>query len=813
MTSVLIVDDKEENLYYLEALLTGHGCTVASARHGAEALVMARQNLPDLVISDLLMPVMDGYTLLRYWKADARLKHIPFIVYTATYTEAEDERLALSMGADAFILKPAEPEDFLVRLREVQANAATAVPLPPEIPAGDESSRFQLYSETLIRKLEAKTLQLEDANRMLQQELLERKQADEALHKSAQEFRTLAEAMPQLVWITRPDGWTIFFNQQWMDYTGLTLGESLGHGWNKPFHPEDRQHAWEAWQKATAGLSDYSVECRLRRADGAYRWWLIRGVPLKDDAGNILKWFGTCTDIDELKQAQARVEDQAALLDAAHEAILVKDMEDRIIFWNKGAESLYGWTAEEALGRKSAELLYRDTEKFQKDLAALMRQDAWHGERIKRTKDGRDITVEISWTLVRDAQGRPKSILAINTDLTEKKKLEQQFLRAQRLESVGTLAGGIAHDLNNVLAPILMSLEILKEVVHQDEDALALLTTLQLSAQRGADLVQQVLSFARGVKGERIIVNPLDLMTDLLKVMRDTFPKSIDVRSTSSKGLWTVTGDPTQLHQVFLNLCVNARDAMPEGGQLTVSMENAVLDETYVSMNPGIRPGAYVKVTVADTGCGIPAVIRDQIFEPFFTTKEVGQGTGLGLSTTMAIVKSHDGFINLYSEEGKGTRFKVYLPANTSEAAANQVAIEQTGLPTGHGELILVVDDEAAIRTAAQRTLERFGYRVMLASHGAEAVSFYAQHQQDIAIVLTDMAMPIMDGPALIIALKSMNPQVRIIGSSGLASNGGVAKAMGAGMQHFIPKPYTAETLLKALDLVLKQTDGINPKN
>jgi CheY-like chemotaxis protein len=332
-----------------------------------------------------------------------------------------------------------------------------------------------------------------------------------------------------------------------------------------------------------------------------------------------------------------------------------------------------------------------------------------------------------------------------------------------------------------------------------DEAGLSLLATMQNSARRGADLVQQVLSFARGVDGQRITVNPLHLMRDLLKVMRDTFPKSIDVQLTPGPGLWTVTGDPTQIHQVFMNLCVNARDAMPGGGHLVVTMSNVRLDDQFSRLNADAHPGAYVKVHVEDDGVGIPPAMRDRIFEPFFTTKPIGEGTGLGLSTTMAIVKSHGGFIQLESEVGVGTTFDVYLPANTAEAAVEIVAAPQAGPTRGHGELVLVVDDEEGILRVAQRLLERSGYRTLLASNGAVGLATYTEHQQDIAVVLTDMAMPVMDGPALILALKSLNPDVRIIGSSGLTSVTGIARAASAGAEHFLPKPYSGNALLEVL--------------
>ena len=504
----------------------------------------------------------------------------------------------------------------------------------------------------------------------------------------------------------------------------------------------------------------------------------------------------------ERRETDTRLREQAALLDEAQDAILVRDLDHRIRYWNRSAARLYGWTAAEALGQSVLSLLYSDQQAFDPAMEKLLAHGEWAGELMHRRRDGSSVTVETRWTLVRDQAGAPKSVLVTNTDITEKNKLQQQFLRAQRMEGIGTLAGGIAHDLNNVFAPILLSVEMLRELA-SDGETIELLTTLEGSTRRGAELVKQVLSFARGVEGTRVPVNPILLMRDLLKVVRDTFPKSIDVSFTPAADLWTMTGDPTQIHQVFLNLCVNARDAMPGGGHLTVSMENAVVDDTYAAMNPEARTGKYVMVKVADTGAGIASHIRERVFEPFFTTKEIGQGTGLGLSTTLAIVKSHDGFINLQSEEGIGTTFQLYLPANT--AAADAMPIEEVRLPRGKGEWVLVVDDEEAIRTVVQRTLERFGYRVLLASHGAEAVSIYAQRRRDIAVVLTDMAMPVMDGPALMVALRAIDPDVRIIGSSGLASGGNMPGAKGAGVLHFVSKPYAAETLLATVELALQE--------
>jgi PAS domain S-box-containing protein len=507
------------------------------------------------------------------------------------------------------------------------------------------------------------------------------------------------------------------------------------------------------------------------------------------------------TQIELRWQVRERIESEAryrALFEYAPDGILIADDRSYYLDANRAMCRMLGYARDQLIGLHAADIVApAEIEHIDPALQQIASRADYRREWLFKRRDGTTFPADVLVTTMPDGR-----LLALVRDVTERKKLERQFLRAQRMESIGTLAGGIAHDLNNVLTPVLMSLEVLEGLATSEEDR-GLVATLRTSAERGADLVRQVLSFARGVEGQRLIVNPLRTVNELLAVMRETFPKSIDVELRAAPDLWTVIGDPTQIHQVFMNLCVNARDAMPDGGRLAIILENVTLDETYASMHSDANAGSYVMVCVADTGSGIPPGVRDRVFEPFFTTKAVGSGTGLGLSTALAIVRSHGGFIHLYSEMGVGTRFKVYLPASTSEIAAEPTA-DLGELPRGHGEMVLVVDDEEAIRRVVQSTLERFGYRVLLAANGAEAVAFYVEHRREVAVVLTDMAMPVMDGPATIIALKALDPLVKIVGSSGLASNGSVAQAMGAGVEHFVPKPYTADTLLRTLSRALE---------
>ena len=415
-------------------------------------------------------------------------------------------------------------------------------------------------------------------------------------------------------------------------------------------------------------------------------------------------------------------------------------------------------------------------------------------------KDGSRVPVIVGVSTFEDC---PEEGVCFVVDLTERKKLEQQFFRAQRMESIGTLAGGIAHDLNNILAPILMSIDLLKSTA-TDAQAMAILETIEVSAKRGADIVRQVLTFARGIEGERIEIQVKHLLDDIKVIIKDTFPKDVRLQFSVPKETWTIRGDPTQIHQVFLNLCVNARDAMPSGGSLTIKVENSVLDKQYAAMNLEVKPGRYVLISVTDSGSGISPHLVEKIFEPFFTTKELTKGTGLGLSTVQAIIKSHEGVINVYSELGKGTTFKVYLPAMDSPAEAQERLTQEIMVPRGKGETVMVIDDEPSILAITSQTLQAFGYRVLTATDGAEAAAIYAEHRQEVAVVLVDMVMPIMDGPALISVLTRMNPKVKIIAASGFTTNADSVRTF-SNVRHFIVKPYTASMLLRLIRTILDE--------
>jgi two-component system, cell cycle sensor histidine kinase and response regulator CckA len=504
----------------------------------------------------------------------------------------------------------------------------------------------------------------------------------------------------------------------------------------------------------------------------------------------------------ELEERGARLAQQAALLEAAQDAIVVRDLDGHISYWNNSAQRIYGWTAQDATGRRLDQLLSIDPAVYAGAMQRLLAQGRFVDEVEKVAADGRELTVEARWTLVRDDQGQPTAVLGIDTDITDRKRIEQQFLRSQRFESIGKLAGGIAHDLNNALAPIALSIELLRDG-EEDVTRLRMLDIVGQSAKHGAELVSQVLSFARGVDGRREPIAVGDIIEEVRRISADTFPKSIRVEAEIPDELWPVVGDPTQLQQVLINLCVNARDAMPDGGTILLSASNSRMDTSHAPEGPG-DPAVAVRVT--DTGVGISEDVIEKMFEPFFSTKPRAEGTGLGLSTSAVIVASHGGRIEVSSEPGVGTTFEIHLPAEwvpTDTAPPPESAARH-----GDNDLILVVDDEAAILDLTSAMLELHGYRVLVAADGDEALDLLGFHGHAIAVVVTDLMMPVLDGYAVIDAVRRMEPEVPVIACSGLNTSEASERSLNAGAARFLAKPYDAQTLLNVIGEVLDEHEG-----
>jgi PAS domain S-box-containing protein len=642
-------------------------------------------------------------------------------------------------------------------------------------------------------------------------DVTERKRAEQELRANQAQLRTILENVGEGVVVCDLEGNLLHWNVAALELHDITdqdqrhLSELVD---TFELTEMDRTPVpVEHWPLARIlrGESLHELELRVKNLKAGWEQIFSYGGTLVRDLENQpLMAILTIRDVTKRNEAEAKVREQAEMLDHAHDAIIVRKFNDRrISFWNAGAERLYGWRADEAIGQPVGMIL-ADPQEMDSVSETILKNGEFRGVLKEVTKDGRELFVEVWSTLIRDPDGTPRSVMSINNDITEQKKLEAQLMRAQRLDSIGTLASGVAHDLNNILTPILVCVEVARSS-DSEQGRNEALSMIEESARRGAGIVKQVLTFARGVEGERVLIKPSHLIDETVDIAKRTFPKSIQISSRYPEDLWTILADPTQLHQVLMNLCVNARDAMPNGGSLVIWADNANIDEHYAAMTPDAKVGPYLALRVSDTGAGMPPGIIEKIFDPFFTTKELGKGTGLGLSTALGIIKSHAGFVSVYSEVGKGTTFKINLPAHTTDekAAASQTS---NGMLNGNGELILVVDDEETILRVTKMILESKGYRIITAHDGPEAVAIFAQQMNTISVVLTDMALPFMDGITLIRSLNKIKPSVPFIASTGQSQNVHAQELEKLGVTNLLTKPYDTQKLLEALRRALPET-------
>jgi len=662
---VLIVDDHEDNLYYLSALLGAHGYEVESARHGAEALVKARKMPPELVVSDLLMPVMDGYTLLRHWKHDTRLCAVPFVVYTATYTEPEDEQLALSLGADAFILKPTEPDEFLRRIRAIRAGT----PAPQAALPGE--TLLKQYSETLIRKLEQKSLELEESNRSLQADIAARRQVEAALRESEERFRQLADNIDDVFWLCDLSGTQFFYVSPAYQTTWGRSCEALyarAGEWFDAVHPDDRRRAESSFR---GGAGKWEAPYRIVLPNGSMRWIRARAYP------------------------------------------------------------------------------------------------------------------------VRDATGRVYRLAGVARDVTEYRLLEEQLRHAQKMEAVGRLAGGVAHDFNNLLSVILTYTTLVLEQLKPDDPIRAEIEETRLAGERATDLTRQLLAFSRQQVLLPRVVELSRIVRDMEKMLRRLLGEDVELSLFASNATGKILADPSQIEQIVMNLAVNARDAMPNGGRLTIEAADVEHDAEFVAAHPDAEPGPYATLTISDTGVGMDAATRDHIFEPFFTTKAVGKGTGLGLSTVFGIVKQSGGHIDVRSDAGVGTVFEIHFPRTDRVDSTVDSVIAEPATLRG-SETILLVEDDEQVRATSRVILQRNGYTVLDAQNGGEAFLVSDRFESEIHLLVTDVVMPRMNGPELAERLAQARPGMRVLYVSGYTEH--VMDQHGTG---FLQKPITPGALLR----------------
>jgi PAS domain S-box-containing protein len=652
-------------------------------------------------------------------------------------------------------------------------------------------------------------------------DITDRKRARTALARDEAELTAIYDHAPVMMLLISNDLKVLRMNQAALEFSGKTHesavgtppGEMLGclHALDDPrgcgFGPDCascplRVHVLDTFK---TGTTHRRIETRPRFVRGreVLDVTLLASTAQVAIESDVLVLL-CLEDISQQKLAEQHVREQAALLDVTRDAIMVLDSDDLVTYWNRSAERIYGFSAAEALGHKAGDLFPAvDPSEKETIKRAIWEHGEWMGEIRRVGKADKALRIQRRVNLLRDRNGDPRGVLLVDTDITEAKRVEEQFLRAQRLDSLGSLASGVAHDLNNVFTPIMMSIEMLDALTHETHER-EMVQLLADSTRRGTDIVRQLLLFSRGSDSPRSEVNATLVIRELRRMVVETFPKNIRLSTQAPADIWPIRGDQTQLHQVLLNLCINARDAMPQGGRLTVGAENVHVDDKFASCQLNAKPGPHVLIRVADTGTGIPPEAIEKIFDPFFTTKPIGEGTGLGLATALGIVRSHDGFITVKSAPGAGSEFSVYLPAMASTAgtSADQTARQNR---RGNGELVLVVDDEANIRTMVQRTLNNHGYETAGVSDGAEALKFVAGNGTNVRLVVTDLIMPNADGMQLVRELRHLHPQLPIVTISGTQGHRAEFEKLPPPRIRYLSKPFSIDDLLAVVHEALAE--------
>lgn len=934
MTHLLIVDDVEENRYILRVLLQGHGYTVDEARHGAEALVRARLETPDLIISDLLMPVMDGFTLLRRWKSDEHLKSIPFVVYTATYTEPEDEKLALDLGADVFILKPSEPKDFLSRIQNVLAQSEGGALVASQSAKSGTKELMDDYSRVLIRKLEEKKRDLEKANIALQEEvavrkqqeelvrsvvesmasglvicdesgiitlvnsqvermfgytrseligrpmeilvpekfrtvhpshvknfvsspqpgrigkgrdltgrqkdgnelpveirlssfttpegpriaasiidITERKRAEEALRAAEEKYRELVNEINEGIFSIDGNGVYTFANKALADIHGVSNPDQLtGRLFIEFVLPHARDEVLWHFQACLAGNKPKIELVPITRADGRSATLEITASPVMK-GGKSTGIKGVVRDIteriraeEELKKSEERYR---ALFEDSKDGVFVSTLEGRFIDVNPAGVEMLGYsTKDELLQVDIANDLFFDADERNALVDEIQRkgflQD--HEHDLKR-KDGAKITVLETLIPIRNSQGKMLAMRGFMRDITHVKQLQHLLLQSQKIEAIGRLAGGVAHDFNNIL----MAISGYSDLVLAKEERSGFVSRndimeIKKAAEQGGNLTRQLLAFSRKQVLDPKILDLNQTVSGMENLLRRLIGEDVYLVIEPNHELGRVKVDPGQIEQVVMNLAVNARDAMQHGGKLIIETANVELDQDYVERHVGAAPGRYVQITVTDSGEGMDETVLSHIFEPFFTTKEAGKGTGLGLATVYGIVKQSGGYIEVYSEPGHGTSFKIYFPRVDSPLdQPDQGSSTHNGI--GGDETILLVDDNESVRTAMAAVLEIKGYKVVQAINGMHALNLFRQLGGQVHLVITDVIMPGMSGSELAHRLNEEQGDLKVLFISGYSDDVISEEGLEDLQATFLPKPSSMNTLLSKIRELLDKRE------
>jgi PAS domain S-box-containing protein len=568
-------------------------------------------------------------------------------------------------------------------------------------------------------------------------------------------------------------------------------------------HPADREEVEATWQKALK-TGQASMDFRIVWPDQSLHWLWLQAQTHHGTVETPVHISGVIMDITRRRETEDSLREQAQLLDLAHDAILSMDRKSTVTFWSLGAERMYGWSRDEALGKICHKLLETEFPQPLKEIEGqLVSIGHWEGELVHSHRDGTRLRVASRWALRRDAQGRPQGYLEINTDVTERRRIEEQLRHTQKLESLGVLAGGVAHDFNNLLTGILGNASLALDGTSAHDPNRGLMEEVIKAAERAADLTRQLLAYAGKGRFVMRTVNLSDLVREIGGLVQTSIPKPVQLRLQLAGQLPGIDADPGQLQQIVMNLVINGAEAIgPEGGTVLVHTSVQPVDEQYIetmsSAGELLRPGQYVCLEVHDTGSGMSEETLAKIFDPFYTTKFAGRG--LGLSAVLGIVRAHKGALKVYSKPGSGTTFKVLFPTTANPLAPEPpLAVRDLA---GSGT-ILVVDDEEIVRQTARHTLERYGYKTLTARDGASAVDIYRRQPGAIGLVLLDLTMPVMNGEEALRSMQLINPRVRVLLTSGYNEVEAVQRFSGKGLAGFIQKPYTATALAEKVKEVL----------
>jgi len=804
MTRVLIVDDHAPNLYLLRTLLEGQGYEVVEARDGAEAIDVARQCRPDLIVSDLLMPGVDGYRLLRTWRADDVVGEVPFVVYTATYTTPRDERLAMALGADLFLVKPAEPDVLLEGINEVlHGTTRTAVKAPPE-----DEALLRDYTEVVVRKLEAKVAEIEALNAQLQEQIAERVRAEERVRETEARVRTTFEHVAVGIAHTRIDGTFVWVNDRLCEMTGYARSELLGtNGTMLAVADEDKASGLKSREDLLTGARPVvSALRRFRRKDGELVWGNVVTALVRDRFGEPTHFVAIVVDVTEQRKNEEALLLRDRAIQQVSQGIVLCDASQPdlpAIYVNPGFEKLTGYTADDFIGQNCRLLQGPDTDPA---TVATIREAIAAGrpcsvEILNYRKDRTPFWNALSINQIRDVDGNVTHLAGLLDDITDRRRLADQLRQAQKMEAVGRLAGGVAHDFNNLLTIICGYADLLRTRSQLAPADREMVNEIAAAGERATALTRQLLGFTRQTLLQPRVVDVNSVVAETSRLLRRLLGEDIEFTTLLAPRLPPVKVDPGQLGQILMNLAVNARDAMPRGGQLTVETARVMLDQQTVTFPPGGVAGPHVLLAVSDTGTGMTPDIQSHIFEPFFTTKDSDRGTGLGLSVVFGIVQQSGGRIHVYSEPGRGTSLKVYLPVAAEALVAG--AIGSPEAPPQGSETVLLVEDDPGVREFASTILSLYGYRVLAAGDAADALRLAEASERPIDLLLTDVVMPGASGPELVAMLEARSPGVKVVFMSGYTDDAVIRHGLLTADVAFIQKPYSAQALAEKVRTTL----------